>query len=75
MAIDYRSQIKNPAARECSVRLCGRTATLLHQRKPYCGKHALDLAEAGEPFERQADYLRSRPSEQAITDENQHSRG
>lgn len=44
---------------DCSVEQCGEQATIMHRSKPYCGKHALELLEAGEAPDRSRDLPRS----------------
>jgi hypothetical protein len=41
----------------CEAESCSALATLYHHEKPYCGKHALELLEAGERAETPADVL------------------
>lgn len=41
----------------CAAENCSALATLFHHGKPYCGKHALELLEAGERAETPADVV------------------
>ena len=50
----------------CSVPRCGGAATILHRSKPYCGKHALELIEAGDEIDRSAEYTRSMTNSGAL---------
>ena len=38
----------DPTPLSCSAPHCGSLATIIHDDKPYCGKHALDALEAKE---------------------------
>lgn len=46
MAVRYSSKLEDPQPVVCSVPGCGSDSTILHELKPYCGKHALAALEA-----------------------------
>jgi len=50
----------------CAIAGCGAAATILHRSKPYCGKHALELIEAGDEIDRSAEYTRSMTNSGAL---------
>ena len=40
----------DPTPISCSAPLCGSLATIIHDEKPYCGRHALEVLEAEQPI-------------------------
>lgn len=55
----FKLEVTGPIV--CCAPDCAKPATILHKLKPYCGKHALELLESGEGFERRIDYIPSVP--------------
>lgn len=43
----------------CAAEGCSKLATLIHRNVPFCGKHALEQLESGEPFETPANFGRA----------------
>jgi hypothetical protein len=57
----YQNSVRRdqPAAILCCAHACSQLASLIHSGKPYCGRHALDLLEAGEQPDTPASFRRS----------------
>ena len=52
MAVRYSSKLEDPQPVVCSIPGCGSDSTILHELKPYCGKHALAALEVAEQLAR-----------------------